>query len=73
MARFIPNGEDQKYLHEKYGTPIVSERQKRTWIIKGIYPEPIKVSPGRNALTDEQLDRYAEEKLGLVKNSAAAA
>ena len=69
MARFIPNNkeQDQKYLYDKYGLPPISPRQKRSWILQGLYPQPVQISPGRLAFTDEQLDRYASTKLSLVK------
>jgi hypothetical protein len=64
--QFIPYSEGQQYLHEKYGFPQVSIRQLRTWIKAGKFPEPIQISPGRKAFTDQQLDRHAEAKLALV-------
>jgi hypothetical protein len=74
MPRFIPNNkeQDQQYLYEKYGIPPVSPRQKRNWILNGLYPKPVQISPGRLAFTDEQLDDHAEAKLSLAKNSAPA-
>jgi hypothetical protein len=70
--RFIPYSEGQQYLLEKYGLPPASARQLREWIKIGIFPEPVQITPARKAWTDEQLDRHAEAKLSLVKDSAAA-
>lgn len=67
MARFIPYNEGQEYLRRRFGLPSVSMRQLRQWIVDGNFPEPVNVSPGRKAFTDEQLDRYGEAKLNLVR------
>jgi hypothetical protein len=61
--RFVPLGEAQAYLEAKYGLPPVSSRQLREWIKAGRFPAPINISPGRKALTDHQLDDFAEQLL----------
>jgi hypothetical protein len=64
--RFIPRAQGQQYLLDKFGIPKVSERRLRDWIKLGIYPQPVQVTPGRQAWTDEQLDRHAQTKLALI-------
>jgi hypothetical protein len=65
--RFIPYAEGQRYLYEKYGLPPVSVRRLRDWITTGLFPTPVQVTPRRLAWTDEQLNRYGNEKLNLVR------
>jgi hypothetical protein len=67
MAKFVPYSQGQQYLYEKFGIPPASMRQQRQWIVDGIFPQPVSVSPGRLAFTDEQLDRHGQSKLDQAK------
>jgi hypothetical protein len=66
MPRFVLYKDGQKYLQKKFGIPPVHDRHFRRLIIAGIAPEPVNITPGRKAFTDEQLDAYGEAMLARV-------
>jgi hypothetical protein len=59
---FVRYGKASAYLHEEYGHPLVTTQTLREWRKKGIFPEPIQLSPGCKGYYTETLDAHAEQR-----------
>jgi hypothetical protein len=53
--------ECQDYLKDKYNIRSYSDRHLKKMIVAGTFPEPFEISPRRKALSQDQLDNYAEK------------
>jgi hypothetical protein len=60
--------ESDEYLERRYNIRRYSHRHTIKLVRAGIYPEPFEISPRRKALTESQLDAYAQGILARAEN-----